>query len=236
MVCSEVLTAEGYATGYFRPGKTIRDFVYAAGSLHTDRELFDLLYSNINTVVTHLTESESLLEFPPVRPARGWYSFRNGVYDCASDVFFPYDSRTRPPVCTVHYVDQPFTALQGVGLARHPHPQHHPHPRDPGAQAGRRRLGLGAARARALRRQAAGPGGRWCRSSRAWPTAARARSSTASSATSSTRPAPSSSSNNLEQQFGLQDALGPASPFMVCCGSGDRQGLPPGPEAVPADV
>ena len=26
-------------------------------------------------------------------------------------------------------------------------------------------------------------------------------------------------SNNMEQQFGLQDAVGPSSPFMVCCGS-----------------
>lgn len=26
-------------------------------------------------------------------------------------------------------------------------------------------------------------------------------------------------SNNMEQQFGLQDAVGPTTPFMVCCGS-----------------
>lgn len=26
-------------------------------------------------------------------------------------------------------------------------------------------------------------------------------------------------SNNMEQQFGLQDAVGPASPFLICCGT-----------------
>ena len=218
MVCSEVVTAEGYATGYFRPGKTIRDFVYAAGSLHTDRELFDLLYSNINTVVTHLTESESLLEFPPVRPARGWYSFRNGVYDCTSDVFFPYDSRTRPPVCTVHYVDQPFTAcresdwrdIRTPSITRILETQElKPAVVDwVWVLLGRALFGV-----KQLDRWEVVP---------FFQGVADSGKSTIVDGLFRYLFDQASTfiiSNNLEQQFGLQDALGPASPFMVCCGS-----------------
>ena len=106
-VCAE-LEVNGNPTGYFQPQKTIREYVYDSCSLQFDPELFDLLLTNINPIITHLTEHNSLPEFPVVTPIRGWYSFKNGVYSALDDKFWTYEDPLKPAICTVHYIDQTF--------------------------------------------------------------------------------------------------------------------------------
>ena len=80
--------------------------------MHTNKELFDLLFSsgesNINTIIHHLTENDSLIEFPVVQASRGWYSFCNGVYSAADDTFWHYTDPNRPHVCSVNFIHQDF--------------------------------------------------------------------------------------------------------------------------------
>lgn len=80
--------------------------------MHTNKELFDLLFSsgesNINTIIHHLTENDSLLEFPVVQASRGWYSFCNGIYSSREDSFWPYTNVSRPHVCTVNFINHEF--------------------------------------------------------------------------------------------------------------------------------
>ena len=218
MVCSEVLNPAGLPTGYFQPSMTIRDFVYSRCNCHTDRELFNLLFSNVNTVVNHLTENNSLIEFPMIQATRGWYSFDNGVYDCQSDRFWTYEDISRPEATTVHYIRQPFVPCRESDW------------RDIRTPSLTKILETQQLRPDVIEWV-------WILLGRTlfgvkqldrWETVlffqGVADSGKSTIVDGLFRYLFDSAStflisNNMETQFGLQDALGPASPFMVCCGS-----------------
>ena len=221
MVCEEAMTAKGMCTGYFEPKMTIKTLVYECANMHTHKELFQLLFAsgeaNINTIIHHLTENDSILEFPVIRAARGWYSFHNGIYDVSTDRFWPYECQ-RPDVCTVNYIKEDFVS----------------------APEGDWRDIRTPAINKILDTQQLSPEVQdWV-----WVLLGRTLFSVkemdrwevipyfqgvADSGKSTLvdglyrylfdQASTFIISNNMEQQFGLQDALGPSSPFLVCCGS-----------------
>lgn len=212
----------GHATGYFKPHISIKDFVYECCDMHTNKELFDLLMSsgeaNINTIIHHLTENNSLLEFPVVRATRGWYSFTNGVYSADHDTFWPYSDTSRPHVCTVNFINHEFHKTMEADW------------RDIRTPALSKILDsqqltpdiiewVWVLLGRTL--FAVSHHDRWEVVPFFQGIAGSGKSTIVEGLFTYLYDQASTFiiSNNLEQQFGLQDALGPDSPFMVCCGS-----------------
>ena len=216
-VCAE-LEVDGKPSGYFKPQKTIRDYVYDSCSLQFDPELFDLLLTNINPIVTHLTEHNSLPEFPVVSPVRGWYSFRNGIYSAMDNRFWMYEDPAKPSLCTVHYIDETFV---------------------PTAEANWRDIRTPALMTILDRQQLPADIVEWVfilLGRLLYPVKAYDRWETtlyfqgvADSGKSTIvdglfrylydQASTFIISNNMEELFGLQEAVGPSSPYMVCCGA-----------------
>lgn len=95
-VYEEHITEEGYATSYWKQVCTMREFILTA--LSKEQAGFEIWDMAMGQGVKHIKACEEYLgsmydsEFPFISIDRHVFSFRNGIYFCATRTFRPYTS------------------------------------------------------------------------------------------------------------------------------------------------
>lgn len=104
------LTSDGRSTHSWRKVMTIEEFIYKVCNKedHYVQWLNMLIKDNVRPAVQYLKNCRDP-EFQSLKFDRHIFSFRNGVYNCMADRFFPYgDPHLGDHIVAVNYFDQDF--------------------------------------------------------------------------------------------------------------------------------